>query len=743
MTDPRRWLAAALTVLLWSIAAPAWAIDYEVFIDVDDEDELFDLYVSEQITESTYLTLVDLLRRGTDLDEATREDLYALPNLTYADADRILAYREEAGHINDPAALVAAGVLDERVLASIAVFITVGAEELRKAPVSGFVQYQTIWTVNDQRAPPMVLQARINTLRHMTLGMAGRLNRSRLGPASWDPNRGAIVAVPERVRPELIKAFIQWDTKKWGVIAGSYRIGFGQRLTFDNTGRYTPNGFVLDDAYYRRVQLSRLCRESAGELAEAPCDDTEYVTPDYRYRQSLLGVAAGAKHIDVGRGWMQAYGFFSYQPRDIYQNYVYDRGTCDDPENREDEGCSAVGLYKRQDDPLAPTSKYKYQTIPNAFALLVGGANVSWFDDRRSHVGVTGYGAAPRWMIGGADLDFVPSTILPYGGAFGAVGADASWGHRWADVSAEFSRSFDNQNGLGGGYAAILRHNATWDVHEIEVSGRFYDENYNNPFARPIAAADQSAGLRASDEAGVRVRYNALLAKQVIMRAFLDVWTNVSAARPKLKTYAHVDWYANKWLRPGLWVDIQDRDTRDSDGPEAYCDAGDQGRTGGGEAVDDSPDPIDDPVTGPEFEDDEPITAVTCTGERYSLTGRVRVQAHRRVALTLQYRHDFTEDTDYPGSVRHDANGYFMISTRPIDPLRIRGRVRFYDDDLQNNLNLERSVWMFVDVSYKVARWLVPRVRYDFIQRLDERPSTLTRDPSPEHWVWFELESRF
>ncbi len=750
MTELRRWLALFVGALAWVVARPAHAIDYEVFVDVEDEDELYELYVTEQIVESTYLTLVDLLRKGTNLDEAGREDLYALPNLTYADVDRILAYRAEAGHIYDPAALVTAGVLDERTVASLAPFLTVGDVEARKAPVSGFVQYQTIVTSRDRRAPPMVLQARVTTLRHLTIGMTGVLNRNRPGPVQWDPNRQALSAEVSRTRPQLIKAFITWDTPKWGVIAGSYRIGFGQKLTFDNSTQYTPNGFYVDDAYYRRVKLTTLCRESMGdELTDPPCASNVYGTPDYRYRYSLLGVAAGAKHIDVGKGWLQAYGFFSYQPRDLYQNYMYDRTTCEDPTDSDDEGCTSAPIYARQDDPLAPTGRLRFQTLPNMFTLLVGGANVAWFADRRTHIGATGYGAVPKWLADGSDVDFKPFSPLPYGGAFGAVGADASWGYKWADLFAEVTRSFDNEEKPGGGgFAGLLRHTATWDVHELEVSARYYDKEFNNPFARPIASLDQNAGLRASDEAGVRVRYNATLAKQVILRTFLDVWTNIDNPYPKIKTYAHVDWYANKWFRPGLWFDVQDRDTRDHSGAEAYCDLTDNGiandPNGGGSATGDDPTTPDDIMLDDGSPDDDPTDQfIGCTGERYSLTGRMRFQPHKRVALTLQYRHDFTEDSRYPDSVRHDANGYFLVSTRPIDPLRLRARVRFYDDDLQNNHRYERSVWVWVDASYRVARWLTPRVRYDIIQRLDKRDSTLIRQPVPEHWVWFELESRF
>ncbi|MBK8237311.1 MAG: hypothetical protein IPK74_17345 [Deltaproteobacteria bacterium] len=741
MTE-RLWRAlvvALATVLTLTVGGPAHAIEYEIFIDVDDDDDLYELYTSGQISEGTYDTLVDLMRRGTDLDTAAREDLYALPNLTYVDVDRILAYRAEAGHIHDPAALVTAGVLSELTLSSIAAFLTVGEVDPRKAPVNGSIRYQTVWTVGDNRAPPMVLQARVNTLQHLTLGMAGFLTHNRLGPVAWDPNRDALSAEIDRPRVRLPKAFIQWDTPEYGVILGSYRVGFGQRLTFDNSGRYTPNGFFLDDSYLRRVKLTRLCKESTGELDGVPCDTSKYGSPDYRFRYGLLGVAAGAKHISLPKGWLQLYGFFSFQPRDIYQYQVYDTDRCSDPTDSDNPDCSAPPVFKRRDPLLAESSEYSFQTLPNLFDLMLGGGNFSWFHDRRTHVGVTGYGAAPRWRAQGVDLDFRPYSPFPYGGAFGAVGADASWGYRWADLFVEVARSFDNQTKPGGGgMGTVVRHTATWDVHEIEVSARYYDKKFNNPFSRSIAAADQNAGLRASNEAGGRVRYSAQLADRVTLRTFLDVWSDVDRPRPQVKFYARADAQATDWFRPGLWFQVQDRDIGDNGGVESYCDLGDNAYdvdANGSTVTEDPQDTM--PSTEPG------ATVVGCTGERYSMTARMRFDPHRRVWMQLQWRHDFTEDSDYPGSVRHDGAGIFLITTNPIDPLRIRMRWRYYDDDIQNRARYEQSVWGYFDVSYRVRRWFVPRVRYDLIFRLDRRDATLARSPNPEHWLWFEVSSRF
>jgi len=753
LTSWLRRCSIALIAALWIVVPRiAHAIEYEVFIDVEDEDELYDLYVTGQISESTYLSLLDVFRAGTDLDVADRDALYALPNLTYAEVDRILAYRAEAGRIRDPAALVPAGVLSARKLASIAVFLQVGDGPKGRAPATGFAQYQTIWTAKDDRVPPMVLRARITTLRHLTLGMAGVVARNQPGIASWDPNRNALIADGPAARVRLPKVFVQWDTPTYGVIVGSYRIGFGQRLTFDNSGRYTPNGFYLDDAYYRRFDLTRRCKESPGELDATPCDTSEYATPDFATRYGLLGVAAGAKRIPVGKGWLQMYGFFSYQRRDLYQYQMYDKNVCDDATS-DDDSCAAPAIYKRPSPLLAETSKFSFATLPNMFDLVLGGGNFAWFHDRRTHVGVTGFGAQPKFLVEGADLDFRPYAPLPYGGSFGAVGADASWGHRWADVFVEVARSFDHEDQrLGGGYAGILRHTATWDVHEVEVSARYYDDDYNNPFARPITAADQNNGVRASDEIGGRVRYSAFLADRASVRSLLDLWSGVDGEQIQLNAYVRADVDVNDWFRPGLWFQVRDRNLRslnnvlgvDGDADpfvdgrqvvESACDIGDSGST---------IDPVDIVFTPEDLDPDVDLGARgVCTGERYSVTPRLRFAPHRRVWMLLQYRHDFVEDSNHPNSIRHDANLMATISARPIDPLRLRMRWRYYNDDISTNTRLEDSLWGYLDVSYQVARWLIPRIRYDIIFRLDKRESTLARSPNPEHWLLFELESRF
>lgn len=729
---PALALGAALLAPSVAMAAP-----YEVFVDVDDEEEIYDLQVAGDIGTGTFEILVDLIRRGVDLNTASREQLYALPNLSYEDVDAILAYREEAGRIGSPAALVLAGAITQRKLASVAAFLLVPAPEGSKAGVRGEVRYKTVWTSQDDRAPPMLLQARVSMLRHLTVGAAAVLDRNRLQNAVWDPNRDAFTSDGPRTTARVPKYFAQWDTPKWGVIGGTYNIGFGQKLVFDTTGRYTPNGFTFDDTMTRRTALTTRCRLSAGELEDTPCpqEDQTYVTPDYREQIRLRGVAVGAKHIDMPVGWLQAYGFFSHQTKQIYSAGLYNTDACSDPRLSSElfEECRAPSVYQTPGtNPLAPTPKILYATLPNMYNEVLGGTNVSYFIDRRTHVGVTGYGSGVTWLVDGTNVDFQEWQRTPYGGPFGAAGADMSWGRKWADVFAEVAYSFDSiQNDGGGGPAAIVRNTATWSTHEIEVSGRYYDEKYRNPYARPLAASDQSDGLRASDEAGGRLRYTGFIGERTQLRTYLDIWQDLSADTTRLQTYARGDVQVTPWLRPGLWLDFRSNDVAGRGRDRCYS-GEDEGITGLAATTD--------------FQSYEDFLAgddLGCSGVRYQLRPRIRVDPHKRVNAQLQFQYSWVDRGRYENRFSHDARVVGIVGVNPIDPLRLRLRITWDKDEVSDDTFREETLWGYFQASYRFQTWLQPSLRYDIRAWLDDRVSTSFRRPNPEHWVLLQILSRF
>ncbi len=744
-TGQRRLAAAVVSCALFALPISAQAAPYGTFIDVDDEEDLQDLNSAGDITGETYETLVELMRRGLDLNTASRDDLYTLPNLSYEDVDAILAFRKEAGAISDPAALVIADVLDRTTMASIAAFLVVNEAGRKLSTTSGRIRFRTAWSQKDRLVPPMAIDAQVETARHLSLGFAAVLGRLQPQDVRWDPQRQALSADAPRPQPHLPKIYAMWDTEKWGVIAGTYRIGFGQRLTFDNTRNYTPNGFTRDQYIYpRRVDLTGSCRESSGELTDSPCagelGDT-YITPDFRWQQTLRGVAIGVKHITAGPGWIQAYSWGSYAHKSIYQYRLYNAERCDDPANDDDPACASLDVYKRQDDLLAPTSELSFATLPRMYREAIGGANASYFFNRRSHVGITGYGADIKWLVEGADLDFQEWDRTPYGGPFGALGLNGSWGHRWSDLGLEVTRSFDSMdkvtpNSGGGGFAAIGRHTATWgntNSHQIETIVRFYGTDYSNPYARPLSSPDTFDGSRARDEAGGRLLYQARINKRYNLRTYINLWTSPSRGTPQLIYYLRADAQLAKWVVPGIWMQYQDKDLRASG--RGGCFGGDPTYSA---LVSGDDDTFDLPLPG---------TLTTepprCGGSQLRFNLLAKFIPHKRLTITPRYQHRLIDDSRYPDGFRQDAQAWLTFNARPIDPLRLRLRMRYLFQGIDDNTYLEQSLWSYLSVGYLVKRALLLQIRYDVYAWLDARDSTQSRLPSPENRLFLEIEGRF
>jgi hypothetical protein len=699
-------------------ASGAGANDYGGFIQVETEEDLLDLLAAQEIDEGEYETLWELLADGVDLNEADRDELYELPNLNYADVDAILLYRDETGRIADPVALVTAEVISERKLVSIAPFIIIRKKDPALFDTRGSFQYKTTFVTGDDQVPSMALAGKLSTFRHLDVALTGVLTRSRLSDVVYDPNRNELSAIAPSVQVHAPKFYVQWKTKNWHLVAGTFRIGFGQRLTFDNTTWYTPNGIRADNTIRYSQDLSLACRESAGETGDSPCSGAEqraYQSPDYQWTDRLRGAAVGLKSAPIGSGWMQAYGFFSYQTRSIYQYEIYDRGVCDDPLDDDNEDCAAPLVFRRQEDLLDPAPRFSYSTLPDMFNEMLGGGNLAYFIDRRTHVGVTGYGAGIDWLVQGMDLDFQEWSRLPYGGPFGAVGVDAAWGYDLVDLFFEFARTFDGQP-AGGGYAAILRSTFTWKKHEFEGVARYYDKNFANPYARPVSAPDEYDGLRARDEAGLRMRYTGTMGDWQL-RSTADFWAQLSDQAPKMNFKTRVNYELFDWLRPGVWFEFQDKDL--SAGGRGAC--------------------YEVPYENVEGE------PVPCSGEKLQVGVQARFRPVRDLSITAKYQHRWLDDgrDTYDESFRQDMAGWLVIAYRPIKELQLRARVRYLFEALSDNEYLEQSIWFYLEAAYWYQRDFQVKLRYGMFAWLDDRASTQERDPNPAHWLRLELEYRF
>ena len=742
-------LAASLVA---AAATPARAIPYEAFIDIETEDDLDDLLASGQIEVDTHEALRVLLDRGVVLDTATREELYSLPNLTYADVDAILEYRKLNGFIADPIDLVVAGALTEEKLLAISSFLVVGRRAASKYEPHGFVRVFTRGTQADRTVPPVGARVRVRAGKELTAGLAATLTRHRVGEVTWDPNRDAFLADERAPRAHVPKAFVRLRQDKLDLIAGTYRIGFGERLTFDTATDYTPNGIYLDDQLSRDYDLSRDCVESTGELAASPCAGDlryEYVTPDFSWSEGLRGVAAGTEQIPLGEGRLQAYGWASYQHRSIYQYEIANRaaGVCDDPRDDGNAACAAPDVYVRPGgDPLAPTPEYSYQTLPEMFAESLVGGNVTYFAARRDFIGVTAYGATTQWLAdtpADVRLDTQEWSRWPIGGRHGAVGTSLGVGRGIYDVFAEVTHSFDRipaGDGPidgGGGPAAILRATRNQKKNELELTLRYYAPDFVNPYAGSIAAPDEIEGQRARGEHGARVRYTGKHGA-VRLRVGVDAWRTlvpiIEQVAPSVfeddfvyvargDVFVRTDFDASEQLRWGVWLQATDkgldrgapRDTMGMEIAECY------------EVL---------------FTDGEIGEPITCTGRRFVTTLRARFMPQRRLTLYAQARHALMSDSRGDDQ-RQDVSGLATALWKPDDRLRLRGRLAYLDEDIADDGYLETSLESSLEVGYRLRAKDQLRVRADAKFWLDDRASTAARTPSPELWITADYEAKF
>lgn len=670
----------------------AGAVPYEVFIDVETEQDLYDLLVTGQISERSFNALLILHQTRVDLNRSARAELYLLPNLDYADVDRILAYRAEAGAIHAVGDLVAAGVLATELAEPLRAFVSVRARSAPKGQVDGFVRAQLRWSGRyDRLPPPAAIQARVQGPRNLDSGVVATLTRNRVRRARWDGTRNGLSVEPEGVRLDVPKAYVEWEGEQWEIAVGTYRIGFGERLTFDVTGQLTPNGLFGDYEFRRENELGLRCRRGAGELPEPPCPRAQVarVTPDFTWTNRLTGVAAGAKHLPMGPGWLQAYVWGSYQLHRVQRSEIVRAGRCVDPRRDDDPNCAAPPVYIRSGDNRAPAATVSSGSLPALVGEGLAGANLSYFWNARTHIGVTGYGAVPKWRVDGVELDFQEHAAKPFGGAFGAIGVNAAAGFRRQDFFAELARSFDRQADGGGGYGAIARSVTTLDAGELEVSARYYAPQYANPYARATAAADELDGLRTRDEVGLRGRVTTELGSRLALRALGDAWRNLSSGHLNGLIFLRIDArISSAWSVAG-WTEHRS------------------------------------------------------ASRKTSLAVQLRFTAVRSVALAWQVQQRWLDASLATIRRQRDLGVVFHLATRPLELLRLRFRVRYDFEDLFDNHRMPQTLWSYVDAAVTVREQDTLNVRYDLRAHLDARESTVRRVPNPEHWLWLEYVFRY
>jgi len=663
------------------------------WIDAETEDDLDARLANEEVSPDEHAALVALLREPLDINAASRDAVASLPGLTPHDVEGILSWRHVTGGCRQIAELGV--ILSPAHVRALRPFVRCGVSSNAKA-FAGGTRIRARYVPPDRRMPPLALETDLVWSR-LRAGVTVLLDRFALRSVRYDPTEQAWVTPGPAPQLSARRYVVAWHASRWQLLAGTYSVGFAQRLTFDTTSRTAPHGV------YPELAL----QDGQGLAASCPgC------TPDYDTAASLHGLALTLGRLPLRRAGLDLHAWISASRPRIYQYDLMSAEACE-VEASGDLSCPSPRVL----DANTPLS---YQHLPGVAWHLLGGANATVHLGPRTRVGLRGYGASTVWARGQRHVDYRPSARIPSGGPYGAAGVDVAWGRRRTDLFLELSYAHASTRSLPYlRFAAIAGHRATWDRHAIEWTARAYGPGYENPHAGPIAAADEYEGLRARDELGLRVRYDGRLAGRTgfggrtgvggrtgfggRLSATFDLWSSWTRPRPQLLAAVRQGWRIGR--RTELWIEasFQDRDLRAA-GPK-HCFEG--------------------------------ASADGCRGEATRLLAGLRLTPHPRVSLRASYRHRISGAPDL-GGIRHDGAAALELRARPVDAVRLRLRGRWSHAAMgrgegEHLLHAGGSIDVFPGAKTALG------TGYDITMRLDAGAS----EPNPQHWLAARLELRF
>jgi hypothetical protein len=97
----------------------------------------------------------------------------------------------------------------------------------------------------------------------------------------------------------------------------------------------------------------------------------------------------------------------------------------------------------------------------------------------------------------------------------------------------------------------------------------------------------------------------------------------------------------------------------------------------------------------------------------------------------------------YHDRFRNDVMASLEARSQPLDFLQLHFKVRYRNRDISDNTYLEQDLWTWLEVAWLPVKGTRVAARYDLVLWLDQRASTLTRVPNPEHRLMLDVRTSF
>jgi len=483
-----------------------------------------------------------------DLNTVTADGLYNLPDVGYGVATGIIRHRDAIGRFESRRGLLEVAGVDAALYEQIAPFLTVSPVppdltatdqikeaigRIRSAPnrrtsvatATSFRVGTKSGKDKGRQGPQSYLRAHgFLADRSLRLRYGAVLTRRERTKTQWDYSRGATVSSGPSAAIDLDHLFISVRRPRVKAIVGSYVAGFAEGLVFDLSTRRNPSGVYEHAAATLDLQSNRA---RASEVLFGAAATVELpIGPKMKLKTTLFSSLSDRDvFVDDYRVGLDDYYLADICDDDLACNpnqsvaaQCFTDGDCPFGYTCGDNlTCTSGRVYDRDD----PEQTHQDVTLMDATRETLAGANATLILSQNTTVGITGY-AAEIEMLAGAPANpvFSLTSRYPQLPGFGAIGLSGSFRDGFVEIRGELARSLPE-----AGDAAFLR--ARYfpsPVVEMAIGLRYYDRNYDNPFGRGEAAADETLGSRQRNEQGARLTVAWRPWPRLRLQTVADVW---------------------------------------------------------------------------------------------------------------------------------------------------------------------------------------------------------------------------
>ena len=689
------WLLWGLLSCALLVSVPVQARDFSVEIRVADEGELRQLYYDGLIDDEELDLLLRLLEAPVDLNRAEASDLVSLPGITPLLAQAVVDAREADGpfaSLLDLASRVE-GITQE-IKSQIESFSLAHHRKDKRLPVRGQVDFlmakgfQVARPIVDDypayghsaaqlgydKWPAFALGTSVSILNWIDVGVAG-VAQEGLKAAAYDPGSGDIYAAygTPVFRPYMGYARVIRPSGQ--AVVGSYHLHNGQGGARDRHGFYLRRSIGHGEDRIREfdVLMGAAVRTAALRAGKVRFDMSAFLSiRNYDQYISYIGLAAG-QQLDAATA-------------DVESPRVWVDG-----------------------------KRASYMTIPSVFRVGLLGGNFTARFNRRTHVGVTGYGAfLDRTVLAGVED---PNTLLirqrwPSAPGFGALGVNGSVGIGLFNIEGEWGLWLTESP--ANAFFIRAEFEPSWGV--IALALRHYDTGYGNPMTRAEAAADRYAGNSARNEQGLRLSATVRPDKRLRANVRFDLSRNILFNVTDLNFRASLKGKPIDWLQLRLFTEYVNQNLAVSGPDQRY-----------GGSYD------DDLVFGLAADDELDLEEESYerAGEHVRLGGSIRLQHPRRGSLVVRYSHTW-EDT---GKEVATESGACELVMQQSHRLRVHGRVApspstrivasfSYEDDDTRGSKGSRGLEGYVQLEQSIKERVQLRLRGRIGRYLPDAPQT-------------------